>query len=62
MGRTDRRSRSVKEAVAAIDLVIRVLDALDEEREAFVPIDRHSDFHAAMQTIIKTLTYWRQQL
>jgi len=62
MGRTDRRSRPVKEAVAAINLVIRVLEALDEEREAFVPIGRHSDFHIVMQTIIKHLAYWRQQL
>jgi len=62
MVRAARRSKQVKEAATAFDLIIRLLEVLDEEREAFLPLYRHWDFHVAMQTIIKTLTYWRQQL
>jgi len=62
MPRAARRSKAVKQAVAAFDIIINVLTALDEERETFLPPGREWDFHVAMQTIIKTLTYWRQQL
>jgi len=62
MVRAARRSKPVKEAAAAFDLIIRLLEALDREREAFLPLSRHWEFHVAIQTIIKTLAYWRQQL
>jgi len=62
MVRQAPRREVVKHAAGLLELVISMLEALDDQRRLFLPIGRHNDFHIAIQTIIKSLAYWRQQL
>jgi len=62
MVRGSSQKAAVNFAAAALELIISVLIELDKERGTFLPPGKDFDFHIAMQTIIKTLTYWRQQL
>jgi len=60
--RDSSQKAAVDFAVAALELIISILIELDKKRETFLPPGKHWDFHVATQTMIKTLTYWRQQL
>jgi len=62
MVRDSSQKVAVDFAAAALELIISVLIELDKKCETFLPPGKCLEFHIAMQTVIKTLTYWRQQL